>query len=372
VRCFPPAVVSSEAQPRPPRFGGTEILASAALRSRHPRPRRGHGGGRWPVPKPRPGPAHMSRPTSGSPSPCPAFRRRVPHLAQAGCGWANCPVTRCPRRYALRRRATRASASRRDRSRWRRLAREGHAPGPGWPGPSLSRRARRLQPRPQRGSPRSLVVTRPRHRTSRDTGALPASNNGSSAGMAHGRSTRGDSLSVEDLARAALDSDLVTGQIFFVNGKNSLPTRESTDQSRSWRSSAAPPRSRKKSSLATLACKSDQVITKSVHPVPNAMLGGILESAVCGKSARAVQVRAAVCRLVTPPVPVSRVGCQICWRVPRGWTCSWRSGSACCGCVAPAVLVGRCARQRGAVMANRASASQQCDSEGEGRHAVRR
>jgi hypothetical protein len=32
-----------------------------------------------------------------------------------------------------------------------------------------------------------------------------------------------------DLARAALDSDRVTGQIFFVNGKNSLPTRESTD-----------------------------------------------------------------------------------------------------------------------------------------------
>jgi hypothetical protein len=32
-----------------------------------------------------------------------------------------------------------------------------------------------------------------------------------------------------DLARAALDSDLATGQIFFVNGKNSLPTRESTD-----------------------------------------------------------------------------------------------------------------------------------------------
>jgi hypothetical protein len=32
-----------------------------------------------------------------------------------------------------------------------------------------------------------------------------------------------------DLARAALDSDLVTGQIFVVNGKNSLPTRESTD-----------------------------------------------------------------------------------------------------------------------------------------------
>ena len=32
-----------------------------------------------------------------------------------------------------------------------------------------------------------------------------------------------------DLARAALDSNLVTGQIFFVNGKNSLPTRESTD-----------------------------------------------------------------------------------------------------------------------------------------------
>ena len=32
-----------------------------------------------------------------------------------------------------------------------------------------------------------------------------------------------------DLARAALDSDLVTGQIFVVNGKNSVPTRESTD-----------------------------------------------------------------------------------------------------------------------------------------------
>ena len=32
-----------------------------------------------------------------------------------------------------------------------------------------------------------------------------------------------------DLARAALDSDLVTGQIFFVNGKNSVPTREPTD-----------------------------------------------------------------------------------------------------------------------------------------------
>jgi hypothetical protein len=31
------------------------------------------------------------------------------------------------------------------------------------------------------------------------------------------------------LARAALDSDLVTGQIFVVNGKNSLLTRESTN-----------------------------------------------------------------------------------------------------------------------------------------------
>jgi hypothetical protein len=31
------------------------------------------------------------------------------------------------------------------------------------------------------------------------------------------------------LARAALDSGLVTGQIFFVKGKNSVPTRESTD-----------------------------------------------------------------------------------------------------------------------------------------------
>jgi hypothetical protein len=32
-----------------------------------------------------------------------------------------------------------------------------------------------------------------------------------------------------DLARAALDSDPVTCQTFVVNGKNSLPTRESTD-----------------------------------------------------------------------------------------------------------------------------------------------
>jgi hypothetical protein len=32
-----------------------------------------------------------------------------------------------------------------------------------------------------------------------------------------------------DLAGAALDSDPVTSQIFVVNGKNSLPTRESTD-----------------------------------------------------------------------------------------------------------------------------------------------
>jgi hypothetical protein len=32
-----------------------------------------------------------------------------------------------------------------------------------------------------------------------------------------------------DLASAALDSDLITGQTFFTNGKNSAPTRESTD-----------------------------------------------------------------------------------------------------------------------------------------------
>ena len=72
----------------------------------------------------------------------------------SGCGRANCPVTRCPRRYALRRRATRAFASRQGRSRWLRRAREWHAPGPGWPGPSLSRQAPRLWPRSQRGSPR--------------------------------------------------------------------------------------------------------------------------------------------------------------------------------------------------------------------------
>jgi len=128
--------------------------------------------------------------------------------------------------------------------------------------------------------------------------------------------------------------------------------------------SAAPPRSRRKSSLATLVCSLTRSFTKSVHPVPNAMLGGILESAVCGKSVpgsanpcRAVEVRAAVCRLVTPPVPVSRWVARSAgaW---AAWSCPWRSGSACCGCVATAVLVGRCARQRGAVMANRASASE--------------
>ena len=47
--------------------------------------------------------------------------------------------------------------------------------------------------------------------------------------MAHGRSTKETRFPSRDLARAALDSNLVTGQIFFVNGKNSLPTRESTD-----------------------------------------------------------------------------------------------------------------------------------------------
>ena len=48
--------------------------------------------------------------------------------------------------------------------------------------------------------------------------------------MAHGRSCRRRLASRRgDLARAAPDSDLVTGQIFVVNGKNSLPTRESTD-----------------------------------------------------------------------------------------------------------------------------------------------
>jgi hypothetical protein len=36
-------------------------------------------------------------------------------------------------------------------------------------------------------------------------------------------------FAARDLARAAPDSDPVTGQIFVVNGKNSPPTRESTD-----------------------------------------------------------------------------------------------------------------------------------------------
>lgn len=32
MRCFPPAVVSSEAQPRPPRFSGTEIQTEIIIR----------------------------------------------------------------------------------------------------------------------------------------------------------------------------------------------------------------------------------------------------------------------------------------------------------------------------------------------------
>jgi hypothetical protein len=48
--------------------------------------------------------------------------------------------------------------------------------------------------------------------------------------MAHRRSTREDSLSGEGSGEGALGSDLVTGQIFVVNGKNSLPMREWTDR----------------------------------------------------------------------------------------------------------------------------------------------
>jgi hypothetical protein len=48
--------------------------------------------------------------------------------------------------------------------------------------------------------------------------------------MAHGRSYQRRLASRRgDLARAALDSELVTGQIFFVSGKNPLLTPESTD-----------------------------------------------------------------------------------------------------------------------------------------------
>jgi hypothetical protein len=48
--------------------------------------------------------------------------------------------------------------------------------------------------------------------------------------MAHGRSTTGDSLPVEGSGEGCPGQRPGhTGQIFFVNGKNSLPTRESTD-----------------------------------------------------------------------------------------------------------------------------------------------
>ena len=52
--------------------------------------------------------------------------------------------------------------------------------------------------------------------------------------MAHGRPPEDTRFPARDLARAALDSDLVTGHIFFVNvvnvvnGENPLLTREST------------------------------------------------------------------------------------------------------------------------------------------------
>jgi hypothetical protein len=76
----------------------------------------------------------------------------------------------------------------------------------------------------------SLVVIRPRHRTSRDTGALPGSNNGSRAGNGSRpflpEETR---FPAADLARAAQESGLIAGQIFFVSGKNPRLTRESTD-----------------------------------------------------------------------------------------------------------------------------------------------
>ena len=282
MRCFPPAVVSSEAQPRPPRFGGTEIKrrsSPAAPAGAGPR------GGRWPDPRARPGPAHMSRPTSGSPSPCPAFRRRVPHLAQAGCGWANCPVTRCPRRYTLRRRATRASASRRGRSRWRRLAREGHEPEPGWPGPSPSvgHGVRSLDLSEDLLG--SLVVIRPSHRTSWDTGALPESNNGSSAGMAHGRSTTGDALSVEGSGegspgqRPGHRPDLLRErQELSADARVDRPKAGHGDLRRHHRDPE------KKSSPAASACSLTRHSTKSVLSVANRMLDGTLEMTVRNES----------------------------------------------------------------------------------------
>jgi hypothetical protein len=48
--------------------------------------------------------------------------------------------------------------------------------------------------------------------------------------MAHGRSYQKRLASRQaDLARAAQESDLIAGQIFFVSGQNPLLTRESTD-----------------------------------------------------------------------------------------------------------------------------------------------
>jgi hypothetical protein len=69
--------------------------------------------------------------------------------------------------------------------------------GPDGQGPSLSRRARRLQPRPQQGSPRLSCSDTAPSSDLQGYGRSTWEYYGSSAGMAHGRSTTGDPLSVE-------------------------------------------------------------------------------------------------------------------------------------------------------------------------------
>jgi len=61
------------------------------------------------------------------------------------------------------------------------------------------------------------------------------------------------------------------------------------DSARSFRSSAAPQKSRKKSSLAALNCSLTRPSTKPMLPDPDAMLDEKLELVSCGHPSRAVQ-----------------------------------------------------------------------------------
>ena len=78
-----------------------------------------------------------------------------------------------------------------------------------------------------------------------------------------------------------------------------------------------------------------------------------------------------MCRLVTPPVPVSRVSCQICWGV-GGMDMSmaiWAGVLRVCGHGSAGGALRSPARS---CYGQPCVCEPACDSEGEGRHAVRR